>query len=108
MLNYPSGLFQQFCIANDLSGSMSSAIILSAASANFFWSAAGVTGVALEVELEVEVGLELKVEGKDGLAEDDSAQSGDIRVGWTLVLLFTIGSCTCGLSPVAWRGATAV
>lgn len=102
MLNYPSGLFQQFWIAKDLSGSMSSAIILSAASANFFWSAAGVTGVALEV------GLELKVEGKDGLAEDDSVQSGDIRAGWTLVLLFTIGSCTCGLSPVAWRGATAV
>lgn len=75
---------------------MSSAIILNAASANFFWSTGGVPGVALELE----VGLELKEEGKDGLAEDDSAQRGDIRAGWTLVLLLTIRSCACGLSLV--------
>lgn len=72
VINYPSWLFQQFWILNYLSGSMSSAIIFSAASANFFWSTGGLTGVALELELEV--GLELKLQGKDGLAEDDSVQ----------------------------------
>lgn len=45
---------------------MSSAIILSAASANFFWSTA--TGVAPEAEL----GLEFKLEGNEGLGEENS------------------------------------
>lgn len=74
---------------------MSSAIIFSAASANFFWSTGGVTGVALDLELELDLdldlgpglelglglgqGLVLKVERRDGLAEDDTVQRGDIR-----------------------------
>lgn len=70
---------------------MSSAIILSAASANFFWSTGGVAGVTvdLELDLDLEPGLELglglepelKVGRKDGLAEDGTVQRGDTRDG---------------------------
>lgn len=68
---------------------MSSAIILSAASANFFWSTGGVTDVALDLELDLDLGpglelglgLELKVGRKVGLAEDEMVQRGDIRAG---------------------------
>lgn len=48
-----------------LSGSMSSAIILSAALANFFWSTGAAAGAAPELEL----GLELKLGGKEGLLD---------------------------------------
>lgn len=51
-----------------LSGSMSSAIILNAASANFFWSTGTTAGGAPELEL----GLELELGGKEGLGEDNS------------------------------------
>lgn len=56
---------------------MSSAIILSAASANLFWSTGAVTGVALELE----VGLELKLEGKEGLAEENSFPDVNVCAG---------------------------
>lgn len=66
---------------------MSSAIIFSAASANFFWSTGGGTGVELDLVLDPTVGLELglgpglelKVERNDGLAEDDTLRSDGIR-----------------------------
>lgn len=48
---------------SNLSGSMSSAIIFNAASANFFWSAGAATGAAPELEF----GLELKLVGNGGL-----------------------------------------
>lgn len=47
---------------------MSSAIILSAASANFFWS----TGAAVGGAPELELGLELELGGKEGLGEENS------------------------------------
>lgn len=51
-----------------LRGSMSSAIIFNAASANFFWSTGTATGAAPELEL----GLELKLEGNGGLGDENS------------------------------------
>lgn len=47
---------------------MSSAIIFNAASANFFWSTGTATGAAPELEL----GLELKLEGNGGLGDENS------------------------------------
>lgn len=53
---------------------MSSAIILSAASTNFFWStAAAATGAAAEPELGLDlVGLGLDLVGSEGLGEERS------------------------------------
>lgn len=51
-----------------LRGSMSSAIILSAASASFFWS----TGTAASEVPVLELGLELELWGKEGLGEENS------------------------------------
>lgn len=51
---------------SNLSGSMSSAIIFNAASANFFWSTGAATGA------ELEFGLELKLVGNGGLAVEIS------------------------------------
>lgn len=64
---------------------MSSAIILKAASANFFWSTVAVTGAALELEL----GLEFKLEGKEGLGEENSPLDAEVCASGTLVLFLT-------------------
>lgn len=68
-----------------LSGSMSSAIILSAASANFFWS----TGTAAGAAPELELGLELELGGKEGLGEDNSLLDGKVCGGRMAVVCLT-------------------
>lgn len=77
---------------NYLSGNMSSAIILSAASANFFWSTA--TGVAPEAEL----GLEFTLEGNEGLGEENSLLDAKFWDGKPVVLCFTVGYSFCFVS----------
>lgn len=72
---------------------MSSAIIFSAASANFFWSTGGATGAAPELEL----GLELKLEGNGGLGDRTSPWDAECGRALTAVLCFTFWS-TCFFS----------
>lgn len=73
---------------------MSSAIILSAASTNFFWSTGAATGATPELEL----GLELKLEGKDGLGEENSLLDAKVCGGGTLVLCLTFVDFFCFFS----------
>lgn len=58
---------------------MSSAIILSAASTNFFWS----TGAGGAPELEL--GLELELGGKEGLGEETSLPDAKVCEGGAAV-----------------------
>lgn len=68
-----------------LSGIMSSAIILSAASANLFWSTGAAAGAAPELEL----GLELKLGGKGGLRDETSPLGAKVCRGRTDVFCLT-------------------
>lgn len=65
---------------------MSSAIIFNAASANFFWSTGAVTSAALELEL----GLEFKLEGKEGLGDENSLLDAEVCASRTLVFFLTL------------------
>ena len=72
-----------------LSGSMSSAIILSAALANFFWS----IGAAASAAPELELGLELELGGKEGLM--DAKVCGSRTAVFCLICFFSFSSLTC-------------
>lgn len=82
------------CTTSHLSGSMSSAIILSAASVNFFWS----TGVATAAVPEIELGLELELGGKEGLGEERSLLDAVVCGGGTSVLCLTFCGSFCFFS----------
>lgn len=64
---------------------MSSAIILSAASVNFFWS----TGAATSAAPELELGLELELGGKERLGEENSLLDAKVCGSGTAVLCLT-------------------
>lgn len=70
-----------------LSGSMSSAIILNAASANFFWST--LSTVADGVAPELEPGLELELGGKEELGEKNSLFDDEVCGGGATFFFFT-------------------
>ena len=65
---------------------MSSAIILNAASANFFWS----TGTAAAGALELEPGLEFTLGGKEGLGEENSLLDAKVCGDGTAVLCLVL------------------
>lgn len=73
---------------------MSSAIILRAASANFFWSTGADAGAAPELEL----GLELELGGKDGLGEDNSLLDAEVCWGRATALTFWGSFCLLSFS----------